>query len=199
MIDEKLIERLIGTGLTIEEYLYAYLIYKKDYDLLQSYVSNLNFGKSPLIVDELTSKGCLKLKDYRKTTPFFEQKFKEFLVAKFDSEAFEKLFIELKEHYPAKVITKTKATRRLHNDKTKCKKLYAKILTKSNGELDYEKHNHILKCIDFEVKERIKGGNEEYWQLMGSYLHQRSWELVEEDLDKAGSTIPKENTNYDVI
>lgn len=198
MIDEKLIERLIGNGLSIEEYLILSLIYQGKFELLESYEKNVGVSDHvDLILREVYLN--LNLKTPPKVNVKFEQEFKEFLVAKFDSEAFEKLFIELKEHYPAKVITKTKATRRLHNDKAKCKKLYAKILTKSNGELDYEKHNHILKCIDFEVKERIKGGNEEYWQLMGSYLHQRSWELVEEDLDKSGSTIPKENTNYDVI
>lgn len=198
MIDEKLIERLIGNGLSIEEYLILSLIYQGKFELLESYEKNVGVSDHvDLILREVYLN--LNLKTPPKVNVKFEQEFKEFLVAKFDSEAFEKLFIELKKHYPAKVITKTKATRRLHNDKAKCKKLYAKILTKSNGELDYEKHNHILKCIDFEVKERIKGGNEEYWQLMGSYLHQRSWELVEEDLDKAGSIIPKENTNYDVI
>ena len=197
MIDEKLIERLIGTGLTIEDYLILSLKYNNKDNVLNSYSNNISHI-TDLVYDDLAYRGYVEHESY-KLTPLFEEHFKEFLVAKFDSEAFEKLFIELKEHYPAKVITKTKAIRRLHNDKAKCKKLYAKILTKSNGELDYEKHNHILKCIDFEVKERIKGGNEEYWQLMGSYLHQRSWELVEEDLDKVGSTIPKENTNYDVI
>lgn len=199
MIDEKLIERLIGTKLSIEGYLILSFLYNKKSNLMDSYVNSIFVDKyiPESIVEELMSKEYLGENDA--VLPKFEEHFKEFLVAKFDSEAFEKLFIELKEHYPAKVITKTKAIRRLHNNKAKCKKLYAKILTKSNGELDYEKHNHILKCIDFEVKERIKGGNEEYWQLMGSYLHQRSWELVEEDLNKVDSTIPKENTNYDVI
>lgn len=193
MIDEKLIEKLIGLKLSIQDYLVMYLIYIKNFNLLETYVNMRFIGdwNYHLYVNHY-------LESDKKLTPKFEEDFKEFLIAKFDSEAFEKLFLELKQHYPAKVVTKTKATRRLHNDKTKCKKLYAKILTKSNGELDYEKHNHILKCIDFEVSERIKGGNEEFWQLMGSYLHQRSWELVEEDLGKSGVVV-KENTNYDVI
>ena len=57
--------------------------------------------------------------------------------------------------------------------------------------MDYEKHNHILKCIDFEVKRGLKEVMRNTGSLWEAYLHQRSWELVEEDLNKVDSTIPK--------
>ncbi len=193
MIDEKLIEKLIGLGLSIEQYLGLYLIYIGNSNLYNTYRNKFYVQGSILLDNKLMG----YINDSNEITPKFEQEFKEFLQTKED-EPFIEIFKELKKHYPVKVEA-GKSVRRLHSNPDKCKKLYKKILTGPGGKLDLEKHKHILKCIDFETIERKKGRKEEFWQLMPTYLHQRSWELVEEDLSKINNLPTKENTNYEVI
>jgi len=192
------INRLIGLGLTIQEYMILYLMYNDNQDVLDSYSNNVeNLVENNNIYVNLHMKGYLD--NYCHLTDKFKHEVLK--VPKVDNNiTFEEAFEQLREHYPTKVIGPNRGVRRLQSDIDRCKKLYKKIIIDNYGDIDIKKHQFILQCIDFEVIERKRGKNEAYWQLLPTYLNQRGWELVEEDvkklIEKNGTII---NTSEDYV
>lgn len=180
------INRLIGLGLSIEEYMILHLLHNDHGDILESYDNNIGFSRGANYqLNKLYEKGYF----YEDTegNRHFTDKFKtEVLkIPKVDNNiSFEEAFEQLREHFPTKVTSPNGAVRRLQSDIDRCKKLYKKTIVFSDGTIDLESHKFILQCIDFEVNERRKGKNEAYWQLLPTYLNQRGWELVEDDVEK---------------
>lgn len=193
------INRLIGLGLTIKQYMVLYLKYNDNQDILNTYENNIEIDDyvSGVEYQLLYKKGYLDDK-YELTDKFKAEVLK---VPKVDNNiTFEEAFEQLREHYPTKVIGPNRGVRRLQSDIDRCKKLYKKIIIDNYGDIDIKKHQFILQCIDFEVIERKRGKNEAYWQLLPTYLNQRGWELVEEDvkklIEKNGTII---NTSEDYV
>ena len=193
------INRLIGLGLTIKQYMILYLKYNDNQDILNTYENNIEIDDyvSSVEYQLLYKQGYLDDK-YELTDKFKTEVLK---VPKVDNNiTFEEAFEQLREHYPTKVIGPNRGVRRLQSDIDRCKKLYKKIIIDNYGDIDIKKHQFILQCIDFEVIERKRGKNEAYWQLLPTNLNQRSWELVEEDvkklIDKNGTII---NTSEDYV
>lgn len=201
------INRLIGLGLTIQEYMILYLMYNDNQDVLDSYMNNIEYITMNTL-QSLADRGYLTYfeagidrdhLDYFKLTDKFKTEVLK--VPKVDNNiTFEEAFEQLREHYPTKVIGPNRGVRRLQSDIDRCKKLYKKIIIDNYGDIDIKKHQFILQCIDFEVIERKRGKNEAYWQLLPTYLNQRGWELVEEDvkklIEKNGTII---NTSEDYV
>lgn len=185
------INRLIGLGLTIQEYMILYLLYNDNKDILDSYMNNIEYITMNTL-QSLADRGYLTYFEAgidRDRLDYFEltDKFKtEVLkIPKVNNNiSFEEAFEQLREHFPTKVTSPNGAVRRLQSDIDRCKKLYKKTIVFSDGTIDLESHKFILQCIDFEVNERRKGKNEAYWQLLPTYLNQRGWELVEDDVEK---------------
>jgi len=193
------INRLIGLGLTIKQYMILYLKYNDNQDILNTYENNIEIDDyvSSVEYQLLYKQGYLDDK-YELTDKFKAEVLK---VPKVDNNiTFEEAFEQLREHYPTKVIGPNRGVRRLQSDIDRCKKLYKKIIIDNYGDIDIKKHQFILQCIDFEVIERKRGKNEAYWQLLPTYLNQRGWELVEEDvkklIEKNGTII---NTSEDYV
>lgn len=196
------INKLIGLGLSIEEYTILYLLHNDHGDILESYDNNIGFSRGANYqLNKLYEKGYFYEDD--EGNRHFTDKFKtEVLkVPEVDNNiSFQQAFEQLREHYPTKVIGPNRSVRRLQSDIDRCKKLYKKIIIDNYGDIDIKKHQFILQCVDFEVIERKRGKNEAYWQLLPTYLNQRGWELVEEDvkklIEKNGTII---NTSEDYV
>lgn len=182
------INRLIGLGLTIQEYMILYLLYNDNRDILDSYNNNIGFGEDrdlSDILDNLYDKGYINNDENGESICTDKFKTEVLKIPKVDNNiSFEEAFEQLREHFPTKVTSPNGAVRRLQSDIDRCKKLYKKTIVFSDGTIDLESHKFILQCIDFEVNERRKGKNEAYWQLLPTYLNQRGWELVENDVEK---------------
>lgn len=198
------INRLIGLGLSIEEYMILYLLHNDNRDILDSYNNNIGFGEDRYlsdILEDLDIKGYITNNEEGEsvcTDKFSKEVLK---IPQVNSNiTFEEAFEQLREHYPTKVIGPNRGVRRLQSDIDRCKKLYKKIIIDNYGDIDIKKHQFILQCVDFEVIERKRGKNEAYWQLLPTYLNQRGWELVEEDvkklMEKNGTII---NTSEDYV
>lgn len=182
------INRLIGLGLSIEEYMILYLLHNDNRDILDSYNNNIGFGEDrdlSDILDNLYDKGYINNDENGESICTDKFKTEVLKIPKVDNNiSFEEAFEQLREHFPTKVTSPNGAVRRLQSDIDRCKKLYKKTIVFSDGTIDLESHKFILQCIDFEVNERRKGKNEAYWQLLPTYLNQRGWELVEDDVEK---------------
>lgn len=110
------------------------------------------------------------------------------------NEIYEELFLEFKKLYPIK----TPNGRRLQGNIDKCKELYKKHITLYKlSAPDIKKHEHIIKCLDFQVNEYKKLRKIDFFQMMQTWLNQKTWELYEEDVKNQSELLCNMiNNNY---
>jgi hypothetical protein len=169
-------EILKETGMSADDFLYLYILYKENYN----YLSNLNLKPN---LDQLQDAGYIKLGE----TPdqhCIRQEFIDLFSSDFDQ-----MFAELIGTYPLKVNAPDRGVRVLHakdpnaTSNLKCKLRYKKIV----GDKLY-KHKKIMKCLDNQL--RIERDSLGYLQNLETWINNHTWEKYE-NLDEDDT---KENT-----
>ena len=158
-------EILKQTKMSADDFLYLYLLYRKEYE----YIPNLNLKPN---LDRLQTDGYIKLGET------FDQHFiRQEFIDLFSSD-FDQMFAELIGTYPIKVTTSNRGIRVLHakdpnaTTNLKCKLRYKKIV---GGKL--YKHKHIMKCLDNQL--RIERDNLQYLQNLETWINNHTWEKYE--------------------
>ncbi len=182
------LEKLIKYSLNIEGFLVLYCIYNEKEVELVKYITKIN--KIPLLVfNNLVKDGWLlysgdKVKlDYNLTNIELTDRFSKEIMGIQPNKAsltFDECFQQLREHFPIKA---GNSDRRLHGDLARCKNLYKTTIVK-NGRINEELHSVILQCINFEINLRTKNRSLEYFQLLATWLSQRTWELYKSDVEE---------------
>ena len=96
---------------------------------------------------------------------------------------FEEAYNELVTNYPKSVLDKFGGRRRLHGQPERCERLYRSIIVFA-GVVDIELHKKIILCLKKEIQERKKGFSLGFFQMMATWLHQKSYRLYLEDVEK---------------
>jgi len=187
------INKIISFKIPLEGYFILHCLHNDEKYILTNYVKNVNKIPTKVFLD-LIKDGYLIVNESDSDNPVFTidnieitDKFKLEVLKILDISNldFSKAFEQLREYYPTKVPSPSGGPdRRLHADIDRCKKLYSNIIMK-NGIVDVEKHNFIIQCIKYEINERVKGKNLSYMNQLPKYLHQKLWELVEDDVKKS--------------
>ena len=158
-------EVLIETGMSADDFLYLYLLYKKEYQ----YIPNLNLKPN---LDRLQQDGYIKLGE-----TFDQHAIRQEFIDLFSSD-FDQMFAELISTYPLKVTTTNRGTRVLHakdpdaKANLKCKLRYKKIV----GDKMY-KHKHIIKCLHNQLQ--VQRDNLGYLQNLETWINNHTWEKYE--------------------
>lgn len=97
-------------------------------------------------------------------------------------------FEEFYNMFPIKVYRPNGTIDYLRSDRSHCKKLYINI-TKRNK----SKHEHILKCLNFEIKEREATGTLPFMKRMVNWLTSEEWKSIEDRLSDSTDIINKNN------
>jgi len=92
------------------------------------------------------------------------------------------LFDEFYKEYPVKTIRPDGVVDYLRADKETSRRIYA-LLTKG----DKQVHDHIIKCLRFEVKKRYASSNLGFMKRMNKWLSSREWESYEDEVDNSTS------------
>ena len=171
------LEILLETGMSADDYLYLYTIYKKRY----SDLNNLNLKPN---LEKLQEDGYIKLGET------FDQHFVRQEFIDLFSSNFDQMFAELISTYPMKVMTTDRGVRVLHakdpdskaNARIKAK--YKKIV----GDKLY-KHKFIMKCLDTQLT--VERNNLAYLQNLETWINNHTWEKYE-NLDEHDT---KQQTN----
>ena len=143
-------EILIETGMSADDFLYLYLLYKKEY----TYLPSLNLKPN---LDRLQAEGYIKLGE-TSDQHFIRQEFIDLFSSDFDQ-----MFAELIGTYPLKVNAPGRGVRVLHakdpdaKANLKCKLRYKKIV----GTKIY-KHKHIIKCLNNQLQ--VERDNNHTWE-----------------------------------
>lgn len=87
-------------------------------------------------------------------------------------------FDEFYEVFPVYVMRPDGTKGFLRSNINKCRNEYKKIVGKSRA-----MHEHILKCLKFEISDKMTTGKLGYFKTMWKWLTQREWEVIEEQLN----------------
>lgn len=94
-------------------------------------------------------------------------------------------FDEFYEVFPVYVMRPDGTKGFLRSNINKCRNEYKKIVGKSRA-----MHEHILKCLKFEIDSKTITGKLGYFKTMWKWLAQHEWEVIEEQLQyEQGETI----------
>ena len=84
-------------------------------------------------------------------------------------------FEEFYNTFPIKTYRPNGSTDYLRADRSTCRKLYRTIVGRN-----LSKHQHILKCLQFEVETRNGDGTISYMKRMAKWLTSQEWKSIEE-------------------
>ena len=166
-------EVLEQTGMSADDFLYLYIIYRKGFN----YLDNLNLKPN---LEDLQEKGYIKLGE----TPGHHVVRQEFI--DLFSTNFDQMFAELVGTYPMKVDSPNRGIRILHakdpdakaNEKSKNR--YKKIV----GTKVY-KHRHIINCLNIQLM--IERDKLAFLQNLETWINNHTWEKYE-DIDYNDNT-----------
>ena len=87
------------------------------------------------------------------------------------------MFDEFYEVFPI-YVTRPDGTRGfLRSNINKCRKEYNRIIGKSKA-----MHEHLLKCLQYEIEDKMRTGKIGYMKTMWKWLTQHEWETIEEQM-----------------
>jgi len=182
MIIEYSVALLEQLKLTPNEFFIITLIKHKEFDLLEKFLKE-NYTSDE---SENTFRKFISLK-YLTSTSYLKNSY-DYSVCKLGNELNSKLktddiFEEFLEAYPSSVIRTDGVIDYLRTDQKSCKLLYIKTTKNSRAS-----HEHILKCLNFEVEKRNRDGSMKFMPRMSKWLTQEAWKSYEDEINK--SVIP---------
>jgi hypothetical protein len=194
------LNKLYTNKLKIEDYFILFCLVHNDEDMLMKYIDTSGRIETNIFY-RLRDSGFIILTDENNIL-FNEIKVTEKTKNLFniqDNQKFEELFKELLVNYPKSVKRITGGTRPLHNDLSRCKKLYKlTILDRSIGSVNVELHQKIQLCVQKYYRDHLKDNKQEFMQLLATFLSQKTWEQYLEDIGEL-KELPKETRNHDAI
>ncbi len=194
------LNKLYANKLKIEDYFILFCLVHNDEDMLMKQIDTCGCIETS-IFHRLRDSGFIILTDENNIL-FNEIKVTEQAKNLFniqDDTKFEDLFKELLHTYPKSVKRLTGGRRPLHNDLSRCKKLYKIIIVdRVSSSLNTTLHQNILLCIQKYHNDHRRDNKEEFMQLLVTFLFQRTWEQYLEDIDNF-KEVTKQPGNYDAI
>lgn len=176
---------LIENSISIEQYFVMYYIYTDNYSLLMKYVKSC--GKiSTSLFKTLVLNGYLEQvenDDFNKDSLRLTDKFELNFIKSVNKIDFETCFQQFWDHYP-NLVKQGLDKRYLRVDKEVCKNLYKRIIIGKGGSIDLALHSLILQCINYEVKDKKRGGSMIYMRNSSTWLRNKSWEPYKDEVEK---------------
>ena len=154
------------TGMSPDDYVYLYIIYRKGF----TYLDSLNL--KPNLV-ELQHKGYVKLGE-SPVNHTVRQEFIDLFISDFDA-----MFSELVATYPFKVMSPKRGVRVLHaidpdaKSNKKAKDKYKRVVNDNA-----HKHRYIMKCLDKQLV--VEKHNLGYLQNLEVWINNHTWEKYED-------------------
>lgn len=182
MIIEISLALLDNLGLTPNEVLVVTLIRHKEFTLLSDFLKK---EYSQAQMSDLFSK-LVKL-EYLTSTSFL-QNYHDYSRCRLSNKIYgllktETLFEEFLEEYPKSVVRTDGVIDYLRTDQKHCSQIY--LLQTKNSRA---RHDHIMKCLKFEVNKRIKDGSMKFMVRMSKWLTTESWKAYEDEINNTVTT-----------
>tara|TARA_R110000851_G_scaffold95035_1_gene206426 strand:- start:61 stop:618 length:558 start_codon:yes stop_codon:yes gene_type:complete len=166
MVIEINTETLTEIGITADDFLYLYLLYSRDYAVLEKL-------KLKPDTKALQTKGLVKLGEGLKFH-IIRQDFLDLFQASFDQ-----MWSELLSYYPIKV--SCKGTERILRARDSTAKANQKARTKYKSIIgkDKTKHDRIVTCLKNELIFRKKGDSLGFMKMLPTWVNSYEWDNYE--------------------
>lgn len=159
--------------LTAHQFLLLKMIHERRFIEIQEYLDRTDSRKS-LLDDLIHLKGVKLILKYDTNDPNdlkWVSIAPDFKMLISDGDFFEELYAS----FPVKIIRPNGTQDYLRADRSTCRKIYTTIVGSNRS-----KHQHILKCLQFEVNLRNGDGTLSYMKRMSNWLTSQEWKSVEE-------------------
>ena len=185
MVIEMSLALLDNLKLTPNELLIVTLIKHKEFTLLSDFLKK-EYTQTQM--SELFAK-LVKL-EYLTSTSFL-QNYHDYSRCRLSNKLYsllktEDLFEEFLEEYPKSVVRTDGVIDYLRTDQKHCSQIY--LLQTKNSRA---KHDHILKCLRFEIDKRTHDGSMKFMVRMGKWLTSEAWKAYEDEINNT-----KQVSNY---
>jgi hypothetical protein len=177
MVIEMSLALLENLKLTPNELLVVTLIKHKEFALLSDF---LRKEYTQTQMSDLFAK-LVKL-DYLTSTSFLLN-YHDYSRCKLSNKIYgllrtEHMFDEFLEEYPKSVVRTDGVVDYLRTDQKHCQSMYL-LLTKNNRAT----HDHIVKCLKFEVNKRTNDGSMKFMVRMSKWLSTEAWKAYEDEIN----------------
>lgn len=141
---------------------------QKEYQDISELTSQVNENEIQELIDRnlVTVELNDNAKYYNKT-----KELEELTIAK------KTIFDQFFELYPIYILRPDGSKDYLRSNLNKCRLQYNKIVGRSKA-----KHEHIMKCLSYEISERTRTGKISYMKRMWNWLTSCEWEVYEEQM-----------------
>jgi hypothetical protein len=191
MVVEFSVALLEQLKLTPNEFFIVTLIKHKEFDLLTKFLREL-YTKDE---SETIYKKLIELK-YLTSTSFLQNSY-DYSRCKIGNELYsllktDDIFEEFLEAYPSSVIRSDGVVDYLRTDQKQCRMIYLKATRNSPAV-----HQHILKCLNFEVDKRNKDGSMKFMTRMAKWLTTEAWKAYEDEINNVQVKTAKYGTELE--
>lgn len=182
MVIEMSLALLENLNLTPNEYLIVTLIRHKEFDLISKFLqANYTITNMKELFAKFNKLGYL-------TSTSILNNYYDYSGCKLSNKLYslirtENLFEEFLEEYPKSVIRTDGVIDYLRTDQKHCKNMYL-LITKNNRAI----HDHIIKCLRFEVNKRIKDGSMKFMVRMSKWISSEAWKAYEDEINNTLNT-----------
>lgn len=177
MVIEMSLAQLDKLQLTPNEFLVITLIRQKEFVVLSNFLIKnyeqeqmINLFKKLVSLNYLTSTSFLQNgHDYSRCRLSNDL----YALLKVDS-----IFEEFLETYPISVVRTDGVVDYLRTDQKSCRNIYMKITNNNRAN-----HEHILKCLNFEIDKRKKEGSMKFMVRMSKWLVSEAWKSYQDEIN----------------
>lgn len=177
-------DNLINSGLSPNQYVISILIYERAYNTLETlklhFPEIIEESVAALLNKEIIIEASNRI-GYTTTDKFSES----ILHADF--------FDNLLSVYPVFVVRNGNNKDYLRTDRSRCRKKYAKI-TRNKKSI----HNHIIKCLEFEITTRQNEGTMSFMKRLPNWLDGKEWESWAERMEHEAAPIKQKAYGTDL-
>lgn len=165
---------LSRSNISANQYMLLYLLNKKHYDVLNMYLYAIDFKFFEEDINDLIEKNYLRKYGY--STPLDIRGYELTNTGmEIVTDNINDYFDEFLKEFPDKVYNNG-VTRYLKSDISRCRAKYNR-LTKGKRHL----HEHITKCLRFEIALRERTNNMGYFKKLPTWLDSEEWKAYEKD------------------
>jgi hypothetical protein len=191
MVVEYSVALLEQLKLTPNEHFIVTLIKHKEFDLLKKILVEIYTKEE----SEKIYSHLIELK-YLTSTSFLQNSY-DYSRCKLGNELYsllktEDIFDEFLEAYPSSVIRSDGVVDYLRTDQKQCRMIYLKATRMSPAV-----HQHILKCLQFEVDKRTKDGSMKFMVRMAKWLTTEAWKAYEDEINNTQVKTTKYGTELE--
>lgn len=189
MMLEVSVDTLIRSKITAHQFLVIKLLHEKKFEKLEEYLKITNSYET--LPNDLSYLASIEFINYDVNNVLKDLKNIQILPSFLKQISNGSFFEELYDSYPTKVIRDGGIPDYLRTERYNSRRLYDMIVARNQS-----KHEHILKCLRYEVNHREAEGSMRYMKRMYKWIQDQGWKSFEERVGDSENVLTGKEVKY---